>query len=247
MNKNEDDHSKRFLVEGHTCSGFSALDQVIWGFLNGELIILAGYPGSGKTTFAMHIANINIVDFESHMAYFSTDDSARKTLDNLKQSNNAKQNKNLLKYSHLFVMGSLNIEDLCTKCRYLKKEFKIRMIIVDYLEHQTNAQESVFKAVKSLKNLAMEINIPILVILNIKGYNMNRAYQFPELIELGKEESFADMILFIRKANEPGFSNDIQLSEISIVKNPAEELKVVELRYDSHTGLLSDHRLWENL
>jgi replicative DNA helicase len=69
MDKNDDISTRRMLGKGQTFFGFSALDSPTGGFLNGELIILAGCPGSGKTTFALHIAQINSVDFKSDMAY----------------------------------------------------------------------------------------------------------------------------------------------------------------------------------
>lgn len=81
MDKNDDISTRRMLGKGQTFFGITMLDRPTGGFLNGELIVLAGCPGSGKTTFALNVAQINSVDFASNIAYFSVDTSARKIID----------------------------------------------------------------------------------------------------------------------------------------------------------------------
>ena len=240
MDKNDDISTRRFLGKGQTCFGITALDRVTGGFLNGELIILAGCPGSGKTTFALNIAQINSVDFKSDIAYFSIDTSARKIFNKFEKSYTKSNKDNNIKYSHLFTLGSFHLENLTERCKYLKQDFDVRMIMVDYLELETGSKDAIFKEIKSLKNLAVRLDVPILVVINMIDDNKKQLTHFPKLKDLWQVETIADMVLFIRKVTVPGFSEFIKLSEIEIAKNPAEETGIVELRYEPDSGLLFD-------
>jgi len=239
MDKNDDVSTRRMLGKGQTFFGITMLDGVTGGFLNGELIILAGCPGSGKTTLALNVARINSVDFVSDIAYFSIDTSARKIISKFEQSYTKSKKDNSIKYSHLFTLGSFHLEDFTERCKYLKQEFDVRMIMVDYLELETGSENDILKEIKSLKNLAVRLNVPILVVINMIDDNEKQPFHFPKLMDLGKVGLFADMVLFINKAVKES-STKKHYSEIAVAKNPAEKTGIVKLRYEPDSGLMFD-------
>ena len=137
-------------------------------------------------------------------------------------------------------MGSFHLEDLIERCKYLKQEFDVRAIIVDYLELETGSENDILKEIKALKNLAVSLDVPILLVINMIEDNEHQLTHFAELKDLGDIEPLADIVLFIRKATVPGFSDFIKLLNIAIAKNPAVETGIVELRYEPDSGRLFD-------
>jgi len=227
-------------------SGFAPLDKVTGSFQKGELIVLAGYPGSGKTTFALNITHMNSVDYERYVVYFSSDTSAIKTTKMFEQyytqTPYAQRSKdNTIKYLHLIMMDSFNKKKFTEICTSVEKESSARMMMmVDYFKLETINRDVLLSDINFLKNAAISFNIPILVVLNLMGNDKNSSSQIPQLNDLGEIANLADIVLSIHKTTGTGELESDKLSIITILKNPLEELDAIPLRFNYDTSLLSN-------
>lgn len=222
-------------------SGFIPLDRAIAGFRKGELNVLAGYNGSGKTTFALNITRINSVDFKRHMVFYSNDRSANKIIKLFEQSYNQRQKVNDNKLLHLIMMDSFNKKEFTEIFTSFDKDSSARMMMmVDYLKLETINRDVLISDINFLKNAAISFNIPILVVLNLTGNDKNSSSQIPQLNDLGEIANLADIVLSIHKTTGTGDLESDKLSIITILKNPLEELDTIPLRFNSDTSLLSD-------
>ena len=173
-------------------SGFTKLDEMTSGWQRGDLIIIAGYPGIGKTAFALSIAKNIAVDQHIPIAFFSIEMTNVKLVNRLisniceiegkkvvnGQLDNADWNRldmNIKKLDEapLYIDDTpgLSIFELRTKARQLVRDKKVEVIIIDYLQLMKadgvifrNRQEEVSAISHSLKSLAKELGIPILTL-----------------------------------------------------------------------------------
>lgn len=173
-------------------SGFTKLDEMTSGWQRGELIIIAGYPGMGKTSFALSVAKNTAVDQRIPVAFFSLEMTNVKMVNRLisntceiegkkvvnGQLDNAEWNRldmniKKLDVAPLFIDDTpgLSVFELKTKARQLVREKKVEVIIIDYLQLMKadgvifgNRQEEVSAISHSLKSLAKELDIPVLAL-----------------------------------------------------------------------------------
>ena len=173
-------------------SGFTKLDEMTSGWQRGELIIIAGYPGMGKTSFALSVAKNIAVDQRIPVAFFSLEMTNVKMVNRLisntceiegkkvvnGQLDNAEWNRldmniKKLDVAPLFIDDTpgLSVFELKTKARQLVREKKVEMIIIDYLQLMKadgvifgNRHEKVSAISHSLKSMAEELDIPVLAL-----------------------------------------------------------------------------------
>lgn len=173
-------------------SGFHKLDDVTAGWQPSDLIILAGRPAMGKTSFALSLCKNISVDYNEPVAFFSLEMSKKQLADRLlSQVCEITGHKILtgqldklewerfdkhigrLFNAPIYVDDTpgLSIFELRTKARRLVREHNIKMIMIDYLQLMTGSgkhfgsrQEEVSSISQSLKGLAKELNIPILAL-----------------------------------------------------------------------------------
>lgn len=173
-------------------SGFTKLDEMTSGWQRGDLIIIGGYPGVGKTSFALSIAKNIAVDQRIPVAFFSLEMTNVKMVNRLisniceiegkkvvnGQLDNAEWNRldmniKKLDVAPLFIDDTpgLSVFELKTKARQLVREKKVEVIIIDYLQLMRadgvifgNRQEEVSAISHSLKSLAEELDIPVLAL-----------------------------------------------------------------------------------
>lgn len=173
-------------------SGFHKLDSITSGWQPSDLVIIAGRPAMGKTSFALSIAKNTAVDYRVPTAFFSLEmnnvqlinrlisnvceiEGSKILSGNLSDEEWSRLDGNLskLKGAPLFVdeTPSLSIFELRTKARRLVREKNVKLIMIDYLQlmnangmHYGNRQEEVSTISRSLKGLAKELNIPILAL-----------------------------------------------------------------------------------
>ena len=222
-------------------SGYILLDQATWGFLNGELIILAGDQASGKTTFALNISRIYSTDFASHILYFSVDQSARKIIKQFNLTFDKDDKAEFAKYFHLIEIDEFNRKVFTDTCTTLNQDSKTRMIFVDYLDYTAMDEKSLFSDIQFLKKQAQSLVVPIILLLNMKNGEKQAQNLPPQLSDLGEAADTADMVLSIRKIIGTGVSDSMELSLITILKNPFEDLETIPLRFDAETSIISDH------
>lgn len=197
-------------------SGFRKLDKITSGWQPSDLIIIAGRPAMGKTSFALSIAkNIVVGPQPQPVAFFSLEMNNMQLVNRLisnvceipgnKMLNGQltpdeweRFDKNLRKLTGapLYVDDTpgLSIFELRTKARRLVREKGVKLIMIDYLQLMNangmkfnSRQEEVSTISRSLKALAKELNIPILALSQL-----NRGLEQREGIE-GKRPQLSDL------------------------------------------------------
>ena len=173
-------------------SGFTKLDNITSGWQASDLIIIAGRPAMGKTSFALSIAKNIAVDFQQPVAFFSLEMNNVQLVNRLisnvceikgskilsgqlddEEWNRLDKNVRKLEGTPVYIDDTpgLSIFELRTKARRLVREKKVKIIMVDYLQLMNangmrfgNRQEEVSTISRSLKGLAKELDIPIIAL-----------------------------------------------------------------------------------
>ncbi|MCH4147523.1 MAG: replicative DNA helicase [Prevotella sp.] len=196
-------------------SGFTKLDDITSGWQNSDLVIIAGRPAMGKTSFALSIAKNIAINDRIPTAFFSLEMNNVQLVNRL-ISNTCeipgnkilngqltpdeweRLDKNLSKLTgapiYIDDTPALSVFELRTKARRLVREKGVKIIMIDYLQlmnasgtHFGNRQEEVSTISRSLKGLAKELNIPILALSQLNRTVENR--EGPE----GKRPQLSDL------------------------------------------------------
>jgi replicative DNA helicase len=216
-----------------TATGFVDLDNQLTGLHGGELIILAARPGIGKTSLAMNMA-LHVASKENRaVAVFSLEMPSVQLLTRM-LATHAKVDMRKLRggrltpndeeriseaANELFRLpfyvddsGGLSSFDLRAKARRLKqKEPTLGLIVVDYLQlmHQKGKVESrqleVSEISRALKQLAKELNVPIVALSQLNRKVEERKGGKPMLSDLresGAIEQDADVVMFIHREDD---------------------------------------------
>jgi replicative DNA helicase len=209
-------------------TGFKSLDSKLAGMQDSNLIILAARPGVGKTAFSLNIATHVALKEKMPVGFFSLEMSKEELVDRLLVGQadidawRLKTNKlSDSDFSQLTqAMGDLSeapifiddtpgasILEMRTKARKMKIEHDLKLIVVDYLQlavpgkrFESRVQEVGYIS-QNLKNLARELQIPVLAIsqLNraIEHRGAGRRPQLADLRESGSIEQDADVVMFL--------------------------------------------------
>ncbi|MBQ6228292.1 MAG: replicative DNA helicase [Prevotella sp.] len=224
-------------------SGFTKLDDMTSGWQKSDLIIIAGRPAMGKTSFALSIAKNVAIDQRIPVAFFSLEMNNVQLVNRLisntceiegKKVMNGQlddadwdrfdRNIRKLEGAPLYVdeTPGLSIFELRTKARRLAREKKVELIMIDYLQLMNangmrfgNRQEEVSTISRSLKQLAKELDIPILALSQLNRSVEQRGDaeggkrpQLSDLRESGAIEQDADMVLFVHRPEYYHILND---------------------------------------
>lgn len=215
-------------------SGFYDLDSLTQGFQKSDLIIIAGRPSIGKTAFSLTLG-LNIIKFiKVPVLFFSLEMSKEQLIyrllsmetnisqlklksGKLYKTDWAKLNKVIKILSKLpfFIddNSNLSIQDIHTKLKtFLFEQKQIGLVIIDYLQlmqiqtikYDNRAQE-LSQVTRSLKILAREFNIPIIVLSQLSRNVENRINKKPilsDLRESGAIEQDADLVLMLARNTE---------------------------------------------
>ena len=260
-------------------SGFTELDRITSGWQPSDLIIMAARPGMGKTAFVLTIARNIVVEHHAAVAVFSLEMSSVQLVtrlisaeaqlpgDKLRRGDlkdyeweqlNSKIN-NLID-APLFIddTPSLSIFELRAKCRRLKAQHDIKLVIIDYIQLMSagmdrsggNREQEISAISRALKSLAKELNIPVIALSQLNRSVEQRPNKKPllsDLRESGAIEQDADMVLFIYRpeyynqtTNEAGDST-IGQAEISIAKHRNGALAEVKLQFISKYAKFVDY------
>ncbi|XLQ20100.1 MAG: replicative DNA helicase [Candidatus Moraniibacteriota bacterium] len=221
----DDLHKNKGQMRG-VPTGFPDLDDLLSGFQNSDLIILAARPSVGKTSLALDIARQVGTQSNIPVGIFSLEMSADQLVDrmiaaegdvdlwrlrtgNLKDSDFTRINETMGKLSEapIFIddTSSANIMEMRTMARRLQAEHDLGLIIIDYLQlmegrsNESRVQE-ISEISRGLKMLAKELNIPILALSQLSRAVESRPDQRPKLSDLresGSIEQDADVVMFI--------------------------------------------------
>ena len=214
-------------------TGYHKLDNITSGWQASDLVIIAGRPAMGKTSFALSMAKNIAADFKVPMAFFSLEMSnvqlVNRLISNCCEIQGSKilngqlkpdewerldKRLNNLIGSPLYVDDTpgLSVFELRTKARRLVRDHGVKIIMIDYLQLMnangmrfSSRQEEVSTISRSLKQIAKELDIPILALSQLnrgvesrEGLEGKRP-QLSDLRESAAIEQDADMVLFVHR------------------------------------------------
>ncbi len=251
-------------------SGFTKLDRVTGGWQRSDMIVLAARPGMGKTAFVLSMARNMAVDYKVPVAVFSLEMSAvqlvnrlisgeaeiegdklkRGTLDD-QEYQKMHERVTRLSEAPLFIDDTpgLSVFDLRAKCRRLKAQHGIDMIIIDYLQLMTaggmnkggNREQEISTISRSIKGLAKELNVPIIALSqlsrSVETRGGDKKPMLSDLRESGAIEQDADIVSFIYRPEYYGLTEDDEgnsltgVGEIIIAKHRNGGLDTIQLRF----------------
>lgn len=196
-------------------SGFEALDKVLYGFDNSDLIVVGGRPAMGKTGFMLSVA-INMAEQHIPVLFYSFEMSKTQVvkriisivtniaLDKIRSGGLGRQELDKLKKAMAVVCSypiyindsdKWSIEDFCKKVIEDVEKNNARVIFIDYLqlfsssEKCQNRYEEIALCTRKLKRLAKELNLPIIVSSQLSRSVENR----PSGLQYGKRPQMYDL------------------------------------------------------
>ena len=209
--------------------GFPTLDRYTNGFKPGELIIIAARPGIGKTTLAVNFAVNAALKYGKFIAMFDLEMSSLQVAQrficstgrvdmNLIKGGTKDNNvwatlfetKKILENSNIYIDDTTNVTpaDILSKCRRLKAQNGLDMVIIDYLQlmksknegKEVNRQQEVAEFTRAIKLAARELEVPIILLSQLNRESEKRTDKTPQLSDLresGSIEQDADIVMFI--------------------------------------------------
>lgn len=247
-------------------TGLKDFDAVTNGLQNSDLILLAARPGVGKTSFAMNIINHAAINEGKKCAIFSLEmpkvQLAQRSLCSIAKVSMEKALKGTLsveEWKSIWVANkqlsnaqiyvddsSMNTPiDVLSKCRRLKREKGLDLVMIDYLQLMTPAgkvesrQNAVAEMTRYLKIAAKELNVPIILLSQLSRAVETRKEDghrpvLSDLRESGSIEQDADIVLFIYKAdmyNDVVSSDEPGVCELIIAKHRNGSPGTVKMRW----------------
>ncbi|MFL1676151.1 replicative DNA helicase [Paenibacillus dendritiformis] len=242
-------------------SGFPDLDKMTSGFQRSDLIIVAARPSVGKTAFALNIAQNVGVRAKETVAIFSLEmsaaqlvqrmicaesnvDAGRLRTGQLEDDDWEKLTMSIAALSEAEVYiddtPGVTVADIRAKCRRLKKERGLGMILIDYLQlihgrgkPGENRQQEVSEISRTLKQIARELEVPVIALSQLSRGVEQRQDKRPmmsDLRESGSIEQDADIVAFLYR--DDYYNQDTEkknIIEIIIAKQRNGPVGTVEL------------------
>ncbi|KXK25034.1 MAG: replicative DNA helicase [Bacteroidetes bacterium OLB12] len=264
-------------------SGFSRLDRVTSGWQRSDLVIIAARPGMGKTAFIVSALRNAAVDFNIPVAIFSLEMaslqlvnrliSAEAELDSekIKKGNLADFEWQQMVHKTTRLSGApifiddtpaLSILELRAKCRRLKAEHNIQMIVIDYLqlmkgEASGNREQEIASISRALKGIAKELSVPVIALSQLsRGVETRGGDKRPQLSDLresGSIEQDADIVMFLYRPEYYKISVDEEgmptqgMAEVIIAKHRNGSLENVKLKFIGKYTKFADYDAPEGL
>lgn len=237
-------------------TGFGELDRLLNGMLPGQLIILAGRPGTGKTALMLNIAefvslrnNDNCVIFSLEM---TKEELAHRLFSSLTNVPSINLKKGLVDNDQIAKMQSvlsrlhcnslyihdksgLNLEAMRERLTSIQEQMPVRAVFIDYLQlmkdKSTTRYMEITNITRGLKCMAKEFKVPIICLSQLSRSVEKRDNKMPVLSDLrdsGSIEEDADCVLLINKR----FMTDSNI-QLFLAKNRHGKTGVVNLHFNS--------------
>ncbi len=259
-------------------SGYTKIDRITSGWQRSDLVIIAARPSMGKTAFVLSMARNMAVEHNVSTAIFSLEMSSIQLVNRLIVSETQLPSEKIrtgkladfeweqleykikkLEDAPIFIDDTpgISIFELRAKCRRLKRQHDIKIIIIDYLQLMTgtpetkgNREQEVSTISRALKGIAKELDVPIIALSQLnRSVEMRSGDKKPQLSDLresGAIEQDADMVLFIHRPEKYGFTEDeegnslIGMADIIIAKHRNGALDDVRLRFQDKFAKFTD-------
>lgn len=231
-------------------TGFTDLDMKTAGLQNSDLILIAARPGMGKTAMALNIAQYAAVQKHVPVALFNLEmskdqlvnrmlcsevmvDSHKMRTGKLDDEDWKKIARALgpLSEAPIYIDDTpgLTVMDIRAKCRRLKLEKRLGLVVIDYLQlmrgrgRAENRQQEVSEISRSLKILAKELNVPVVTMSQLSRGPESRTDHRPMLSDLresGAIEQDADIVMFLYRDDYYNPDSDKKnIAEVIIAKH----------------------------
>ncbi len=253
-------------------TGFKSIDNILGGLQDSNLVILAARPSVGKSAFALDIARNAALRHNKKVAIFSLEMSNLELTYRLVASEvgvnlwelrmaKIKDASTVEKMGDVYGQlseSSLYLDDtpgqsileIRTKARRLSVEKKIDLVIIDYLQlissnrSYENRSTEVADISRSLKNLARELNTPVLALSQLSRSIEQRASKIPQLSDLresGAIEQDADVVMFINRDDATNPESEKKgIAEIYIAKHRNGPTGMAELFFTKEYARFND-------
>ena len=242
-------------------TGFADLDYKTAGFHNSDLIIIASRPSMGKTSLALNIAANSAMKAKVPALIFSLEMDKKQLVNRLLcseamvDSNNIKTGRieeedwiklatalGPLSEAPIYIDDTpgITVMEIRAKCRKLKIEKDIGLVVVDYLQliqgsgkKNINREQEISEISRSLKILAKELDVPVIALSQLSRMSEHRADHRPMLADIresGSIEQDADIVMFLYRDdvyNPESEKKDI--AEIIIAKHRNGPIGTIEL------------------
>lgn len=258
-------------------SGFHDIDKKLNGLNNSNLMILAARPAMGKTALAINIAENVCFKHNIPVGIFSLEMSAEQLLHRIVSSQSKVDSNKIKTgnispdeyqrivasvgemQSHTMVIddqAGIKITDLRARARRMKETYNIGFLVIDYLQlisssgnnkSQENRQNEISEISRMLKNLARELDIPVLCLSQLSRKVEERQGHRPvmsDLRESGSIEQDADIVMFLLRQEYYNKDDHPGRAELIIAKNRHGAIGNIYLtyikeivRFESHTPI----------
>ena len=241
-------------------TGFAELDYKTAGLHGSELILVAARPAMGKTAFALNLATNAALRGNAPVAIFSLEMSKDQLVNRILcseamvDSNKVRTGKldeddwvklagaiGPLSEAEMYIDDTpgISVMEIRTKCRKLKIEKNIGLVVIDYLQlvqgnkRTASREQEISEISRSLKILAKEINVPVIALSQLSRAVEQRPDHRPMLSDLresGAIEQDADIVMFLYRDdyyNKESEKKDI--AEVIIAKQRGGQTGTVEL------------------
>jgi replicative DNA helicase len=252
-------------------TGFTDLDRVTAGWQKSDLVIIAARPGMGKTAFVVSAMRNAAVDFGQAVAIFSLEMSSVQLVnrlisaeaqiesDKIKKGNLADHEWEQLVHktsklteAPIFIDDTpgLSILELRAKCRRLKAQHDVKLIIIDYLQLMSgdssktsggNREQEIASISRALKGIAKELDVPVIALSQlsraVETRGGDKKPMLSDLRESGSIEQDADMVIFLYRPEYYDITEDEDglpttgMGEVIIAKHRNGSLESVKLKF----------------
>lgn len=266
-------------IPGHK-TGFPSIDAYTGGMLNGNMFVIAARPGMGKSILGNNIAEFTALHEDKPAIIFNMEMSAEEIIYRLISSttntkysdiqfgcqnddvfNSVGEFGNKIMHKKLYIQDQAYItmsQIRATSRNVKRKHGEIGVIVVDYLQlispettnSRYNRNDVISEISRGLKNLAKELQCPIIVLSQLSRENEKRQEKRPVLSDLrdsGAIEQDADIVAFIHRDDYYNQDNKNGIAEIIIAKNRHGQTGTVKLSWQAQIMKFMEMSEYEKL